>query len=387
MAAQGLYLPRYQTSRALVIGINNYQHIGPLMHARNDANAIAEILVKNFAFSRENIDLLTEENATREAILRTFLQYASAEPDDRILVFFAGHGHTITGRRGEIGYLVPVDGNVDDLSSLIRWDEFTRNADLIPAKHILFLMDACYGGLALTRTIRQPGSMRFLKDMLQRYARQVLTAGKGDEVVSDSGGTRRGHSIFTSHLLDGMEGAAAPGGRTLTGYGLMAYVYEKVGRDPQSRQTPHFGFIDGDGDFIFDTSLLAGLRGTPSTEPEPDLDIFLETPAFSSPAQQEETITDALKRLIASPSEKIRFSDFISSLLRKAAQKLSGENFPLSTPFSKDEFVSRVQHYEEAISDLMIAVILLAQYADAIRSVYSRKLFPIFLNWRKGKPD
>jgi uncharacterized caspase-like protein len=72
---------------------------------------------------------------------------------------------------------------------------------------MLFLMDACYGGLALTRTTIPPGSMRFLKDMLQRYSRQVLTAGKADEVVSDAGGTRPGHSIFTSHLLDGLDGA------------------------------------------------------------------------------------------------------------------------------------------------------------------------------------
>jgi uncharacterized caspase-like protein len=71
---------------------------------------------------------------------------------------------------------------------------------------MLFLMDACYGGLAITRTTIPPGSMRFLKDMLQRFSRQVLTAGKANEVVSDSGGTRPGHSIFTSYLLDGMDG-------------------------------------------------------------------------------------------------------------------------------------------------------------------------------------
>lgn len=77
---------------------------------------------------------------------------------------------------------------------------------------MLFLMDACYGGLALKRSIIPPGSMRFLKDMLQRYTRQVLTAGKPDEPVSDSGGARAGHSIFKSYLLDGLEGAAIPTG-------------------------------------------------------------------------------------------------------------------------------------------------------------------------------
>ena len=106
---------------------------------------------------------------------------------------------------------------------------------------MLFLMDACYGGLALTRTTIPPGSMRFLKDMLQRYARQVLTAGKPDEVVSDSGGTRHGHSIFTSYLLLTEWRAEREVDGILTGHGLMAFVYEKVGSDVQSRQTPHFG--------------------------------------------------------------------------------------------------------------------------------------------------
>lgn len=177
-----------------------------------------------------------------------------------------------------------------------------------PGKHMLFLMDACYGGLALTRTTIPPGSRRFLKDMLQRYSRQVLTAGKADEAVSDSGGTRAGHSIFTAHLLDGMEGAAAASGGILTGHGLMAYVYNKVGSDTQSFQTPHFGFIDGDGDFIFDTSALTGLEPKSDTGPEPDLDVFIKAPAYTAPAMphDEETTADTLKRLIGSPSDKIR---------------------------------------------------------------------------------
>jgi uncharacterized caspase-like protein len=96
-------------------------------------------------------------------------------PDDRILFFFAGHGHTVPGRH-ETGFLIPQDGDPEELSSLIRWDEFTRDADLIPAKHMLFLVDACYGGLAVHRKAVAAGSKRFLSDLMQRYARQVLAA-------------------------------------------------------------------------------------------------------------------------------------------------------------------------------------------------------------------
>jgi hypothetical protein len=367
MAAHSAFLPKYADSRALIIGINKYQNAGPLLHAYNDAEAVANTLITKFDFPKKNVQLLLDANATRDSILRIFMGYADPSKigaDDRILVFFAGHGHTVSGRRGETGFLVPVDGRIDDLASLIRWDELTRNADLVPAKHMLFLMDACYGGLALTRTSIPPGSMRFLKDMLQRYARQVLTAGKADEVVSDSGGTRSGHSIFTSHLLDGLDGAAAPAGGILTGHGVMAYAYEKVGGDPHSRQTPHFGFFDGDGDFIFDTSALANLKSKPSSEPEADIDIYIKSPIFLAPASAEETVSDILKGLIANPSEKIKLNDYVSSLLREATEALSQDKFPPHGPITKEEFSSRLQRYEEAISDLEVAVILLAHWGE-----------------------
>src|SRR4029077_9224245 len=100
------------------------------------------------------------------------------------------------------------------------------------------------------------GSMRFVRDMLQRFSRQVLTAGKADEAVADAGEPRAGHSIFTGHVLDAMEGAAATVEGIISANGIMAYVYDKVGNDANSYQTPHYGFIDGDGDFIFNTAPL-----------------------------------------------------------------------------------------------------------------------------------
>ena len=179
-----MYRPTYTGTHALLIGIDTYTNVASLEYARSDAEAIAEVL-RGLAFPEENIQLLLDEDATREAILSSFLRFAHGHisEDDRILFFFAGHGFTCTGRRGEVGYLVPVDGDPVRLESLLRWDDLTRNADLVKAKHLLFIMDACYGGLVLTRS-PGPGSMRFLKDMLQRYARQVITAGKADDLMT-----------------------------------------------------------------------------------------------------------------------------------------------------------------------------------------------------------
>ncbi|MGO4512475.1 caspase domain-containing protein [Bradyrhizobium sp. 2TAF36] len=369
MQQYSAYLPKYEKSHALVIGIDAYQRVGPLLHAGNDAKAVADALVDKFGFPVNNVRVLLDAEATRENILREYLTWTDSArigPDDRMVVFFAGHGHTATGRRGEIGYLVPVDGDVSDLSTLVRWDELTRNSDLIAGKHMLFLMDACYGGLALTRSTIPPGGMRFLKDMLQRYSRQVLTAGKPNEVVSDAGGTRPGHSIFTSYLLDGLDGGASVNGVPVTGHGLMAYVYDKVAGDPRSYQTPHFGFLDGDGDFIFDTSILASVEEDGSSNKQPDIDIFIKTPNVVAPGLQNEDAASAiLKRLMANPNERIRLNDFINSLLREASTKLSQSHFSANTEITNDEFAARIQRYEDAVHDLTTVVILLARWGDA----------------------
>ena len=211
----------YAGSHALIIGINTYQKASPLSYAVNDALEIRNLLVSEFGFPLENISYLTDAAATKSEILRAFFRYTKDDVglDDRVLVFFAGHGHTLTGSRGEIGFLVPYDADMSDYSTFIRWNDLTENSELIRSKHVLFIMDACYGGLALTRHA-QPGSTRFLKDMMLRHARQVLTAGKADEVVADAGGPLPNHSIFTGHLIEALQGKAATEGGVITATGV-----------------------------------------------------------------------------------------------------------------------------------------------------------------------
>ena len=216
------YKPKYDTSRALIIGINEYEKASPLSYAVNDAEAIAKNIKERFGFTEENTRLLKNKEATKLNIEKAFHAYAQngTSPDDKLIVFFAGHGHTAPGNRGEVGFLVPVDGDPEDTSTLIRWDDLTRAADLIKAKHILFIMDACYGGLAITRAL-PAGSSRFLKSMCQRLVRQVLTAGKSDEAVADAGGPIKGHSVFTGHLIQALEGNAQTEKGIITANGVM----------------------------------------------------------------------------------------------------------------------------------------------------------------------
>lgn len=291
--------------------------------------------------------------------------------DERLLVFFAGHGHTIKGYRAETGFLVPYDADPSDLSTLIRWDELTRYSDLIPSKHILFIMDACYGGLMLTRHLKS-GSTRFLKDMMLRRSRQVLTAGKANEVVADSGGPIPNHSVFTGHLIEGLRGGAPLANGIITANGLMAYVYGKVAHDQNSNQTPHYGHFDGDGDFI--------IRAPGITEPEKpeskDIDLLIEVPYPDELAHHETTEgkTRRVKSLLSTDSTSIELHDFLIAEVRQFLAETSGDNFSAKEPYSKEEFLRRLAQYEEISTNLAVLLACISYWSKPIHQVTLQKV-------------
>ena len=119
-------------------------------------------------------------------------------------------------------------------------------AEGLGARHVFFVMDACYSGLGLARG----GSDRFLKDNAQRIGRQMLTAGGADQMVADGG--PGGHSVFTWTLLQALDGKAdSNGDGVLTATEIAAYVAPSVAKI--SLQTPAFGSLPGSegGDFVF----------------------------------------------------------------------------------------------------------------------------------------
>ncbi len=352
----------YDASRALIIGINEYKHTSPLGYAVSDAEEIQEILIKELGFDKENVICLIDKEATKTNILKAFHSFTSedVQVDDRVLVFFAGHGHTKTGFRGEVGYLVPHDADMGDSSSFIRWDELTRNAELIRAKHILFIMDACYGGLAVNRDI-QAGSSRFLKDMYQRFSRQVITAGKANEVVADSGGPLPNHSVFTGHLIEGIRGSAANEHGVITASGLMAYVYTKVANDINSDQTPHYGQFDGDGDFI----ISAPKAEKDSEDDSKDIDELISVPyaEISRKTATLEEKVDYVKELLSSQKSQIKLHDFIIDEVRIFLSLTSEDNFASRGSFTDEELLERISSYEAYSKDLCAIIGIVSYWA------------------------
>ncbi|NQT61940.1 MAG: caspase family protein [Candidatus Marinimicrobia bacterium] len=364
------YSSNYHSSKALIIGIDDYQHTKKLDNAVNDAKALKDILVQNFLFDEEDVCLLLDGDATKEKIEASFMDFSkvSIDLDDRILFFFAGHGHTLSGRGGDTGFLMPVDADISKRASMIRWDYFTRSSTLIRAKHMLFIIDACYGGTALSRSVSS-GSHRLMGDMISRLSYQILTSGKADESVSDGNGPRDGHSLFMGHLLDGLEGRATlTNSNVMTAQSLMSYMYSKVGADAFSDQTPHYGHLEGDGDFIFNPSQNAEGQDEPQVEGQQSL---IQYPIDQDYSKESQLISqEKLNRLIVDPVNRIELEGHIDKMLRDYILEIESSQFDPSIEPNDDLINLRVSRCHAIVKPLCTVGVLISKWADTDYQFY-----------------
>jgi len=247
----------YDNSYALIIGIGKYENVQNLDYAVKDAVSIQHILVNSFDFPAENTILLTDEKATKTSILQEFSNITKKAGDnDRVLIFFAGHGQTQDlPSGGEMGYLIPVDGDIANLyMSSIGMNEFRDISNMTNAKHMLYLFDACYGGNSF---VRRKGSgstytSKYIEKITKNKSRQIITAGgRGEQVIERS---EWGHSAFTMNLIRGLKNGKADlnDDGYITADELGVFLKKGVSIDSEGMQSPQLGRISMDGgEFIF----------------------------------------------------------------------------------------------------------------------------------------
>ena len=246
----------YNDSWAVIIGINKYQNIRGLNYAVDDANDIKDLLLNKFNFSNENIILLRDQDATKDNILTALYETAEKVGDnDRYMIFFAGHG---TQKKlpagGDKGYLLPVDADTSKLYLTgIDMNIIKDISNETNAKHVLFLMDACYGGLMAINSrgldTKTPGYMR---KITKDKGRQIITAGGKDEEATER--TEWGNSAFTKNVIRGLQDEMAD--KNDDGYitvnELGNYLQIKVTQDSDNAQTPQIRrYGTGEGEFVF----------------------------------------------------------------------------------------------------------------------------------------
>lgn len=236
-AVKPVTVPR---SYAVIVGISRYKNIGEnlqLQFSERDAQAIYTILIspEGGNFKAENVHMLLGEKATLADLRREIDGWLSAmaREDDRVLIYFAGHGFVYQGK----GYLAPFDIDLNNIASTgYSMDDLgSILGGKIRAKNKILLTDACHSGAI------SPEDTQHLNHTLSDLDKSMfsLTASRDRERSFESPDLEGGHGVFTYYLVKGLEGSADTShDGVVTADELAEYVHTNVREATGGQQNP-----------------------------------------------------------------------------------------------------------------------------------------------------
>jgi formylglycine-generating enzyme required for sulfatase activity len=259
----------YQESHALLIGVSAYNNGLPVLPGViDDISAVKAALEDNGFDVTEKMD---PDNAHLELDFIQFIGKYGQSPDNRLLFYFAGHGHTVKMPYGEeFGYLCPIDApnpatdSIDFQQKAMPMEHIMTFAKQIKSKHALFVFDACFSGsiFGISRAIPEIISYK-----AKEPVRQFITSGSAEESVPDK-------SIFCTQFIKGIQGGA-DGNKDgyVTGTELGEFLQNTVVNYSSNYQHPQYGKIRDPnldkGDFVF---VLNSANSHAILEPEQNIE-------------------------------------------------------------------------------------------------------------------
>lgn len=234
-------LKRAGTAWVIAVGVNDYTNSQyNLKYAVADAQSFAAEVTREQApigrFDHVEVIPLLNEQATKENILAALHRLSGsdtaptlkagpldklkrAEPEDAVVIYFAGHG-TAQGQRF---YLIPHDlGYTGDRNALdegglksilahsISDQELEDAVEGIAASSILMVIDACNSGQALEAEEKRRGPMnsKGLAQLAYEKGMYILTAAQSYQAALEA--AQLGHGLLTYALVEeGLKTAAA----------------------------------------------------------------------------------------------------------------------------------------------------------------------------------
>lgn len=202
--------------KALVVGIDHYEHVSGLYGCVNDAHSVKAVLEKHSDGSVNFRVLLLTATSEKDAISRSQLKdkvYELFAGESNIALFYyAGHGHIeATG-----GYLCGSDCRRGD-DGLSLGDVVTL-ANKSGAKNKIIILDSCFSGVAGTHPVDQRTAE--LSEGLT-----ILTASTKDQYSNEKDGS----GVFTTLLVDALNGAAGNLIGDVTPGGVYAHIDQSLG--------------------------------------------------------------------------------------------------------------------------------------------------------------
>jgi hypothetical protein len=211
--------PPFRTSYALLMGVSEYTYLESLPRVKDDLKKMADAL-QGLGFTVVQVEngRLTAANVRSP---QDYFAQVSMTSEDRLLVFFAGHGYR--RREGDKirGYLALSNARNGEGKSAntIPMEEFVAWTQRVPAKHLLVLLESCFSGLAVGgRDVQMmgPGGTPAppsttpdpvtLNQLSRDPGRYLLMAGDENQPVPM--GNAWGGGLFAHAIVQGLAGRA-----------------------------------------------------------------------------------------------------------------------------------------------------------------------------------
>ena len=197
---------------AITIGINQYQHLQPLMHAQNDALSVHRFLIEDAGVSPEQCVLLSDlaTSVGHQAVypdkpaLAEWIQTITQQvgPDDRLWIFFSGYGAQLDGA----DYLMPIDGESSSPEQLratgIAIASLIETLAKLPTAKTLLILDINRSQGALAgQTIGTEAIA-----LAEQHQVPLLLSCQPEQYSHETFGVR--HGLFTAALLEALQPSA-----------------------------------------------------------------------------------------------------------------------------------------------------------------------------------
>jgi Caspase domain len=202
--------------KALVVGINYYEHSSPLFGCVDDAHAVKAILERHGDGSINfDVRLFTGTGSTdvvSRSNLKDYIEELFRGDSEIALFYFAGHGHIeSTG-----GYLLTSNSRRGDEGvSLV---EVLTLANASKAKNKIIVLDSCHSGIAGTPPSDDQKAM--ISEGLT-----ILTASTKEQYATE----QNGRGIFTTLFVDALSGVAANILGDISPSGVYSYIDQSLG--------------------------------------------------------------------------------------------------------------------------------------------------------------
>ena len=247
---------------ALVIGVSRHENLDEqlqLKFAESDAEAIYRLLISHEAgsFPPENVHKLIGREATLANIrreLETWLP-SVAQPSDRVVVFFAGHGFV----HGGVGYFAPYDVKPESLEATGYPMKAIGDvmAQRVKARWKVLLTDACHSAKINVETTNEVLDRQF-SGLPTNFL--TLTATTEREASHEDSALSTGFGFFTYFIGQALSGHADndPCDGRITADELIDYVRSNVHRYAKDRGLSQTPTAHGD----YDPEMLLGVSVT-----------------------------------------------------------------------------------------------------------------------------